>query len=148
MLNEPKEQAKQKENTPTVTESDRIYHDYYHAIRLMNRNESRYGRNTSYHEYQASVAVASKYSLQRIDVLSVIRAEDTIQNEIKFEIEAKEITEENRNNTVCPECNEIIANNDDDELRVRVDPLQKEVYSNLEPLYSCYGCYLEVSYQV
>lgn len=135
-------------NTKT-SGSDRIYRAYRLALKGARGSRSAHRRQA------AREIVTARYKISHRELKEIIRAGDTeagvthdhdphYLEELEFEAAAQKLEASFSEVTGCPVC----KNENAKEVKVRAHPFVAEIFEKSEPYYSCFKCYLEVSYDI
>lgn len=151
-------------NTTTAIDQ-RTLEAAYGAYRLTlrkssgNRAEGRSGSR----KQSALKIVSERYHIPVGELKRAIRSMDeergighehtaAYQQRLDYQLAAAEL--EKQNTGKCPLCDDrrdswtLRTEDDPDEVRVRVDPFEVEIYGELKPLLSCLGCYFAIDSEI
>lgn len=130
-------------------EDEKVYGAYRSTLRKMTGNRAGARRNAARH------IIVERYNVSFRDLKKIVQEGDAIHGvehphtpeylaKLKFATDARLLEEEYSSYTGCPQCKNVDAF----EVRVRVNPFDIEVYSEYNPLYTCFECYLKIGEDV
>lgn len=135
--------------TELNAEDEKLYRAYRSVLRKMQGNRASTRRNSARH------IIVERYNVSFQNLKKIVQAGDAIHGvehphtpeylaKLKFAKDARILEEKFADYAGCPRCEKT----DVLEIRTRAHPVDRELYSELKPLYTCFECYLELGKDV
>lgn len=134
-----------------------VYSAYRQTLAKMKKHSDSRDTRASELKQRALKVVADRYHVRIGDVKRTVRKKDeeiglthehtdNYLKELEYQKAAVALLEKHKDTKICPHCEREAV--EEILVRVRVNPYRAELYEEMVPIYSCYECYRETSYDI